>query len=540
MSKAKAKVPDRNPDEIAKDVLGDNEAMKTILGKEDQADQVKEFGVQGKIKNNDQRHKGGTQMLLWAAVTNLLLRLASKPADSPDDPPKIRVDEEAPSKHEAGGGFFMNVFALLKNMVLKKDHVERDEFQTTVSDSGANADMAQTLQEIYHGINARNHEIATYKKEISKLQKDKADAAETAKAQAVKLAEAESDKQDALEERATQKHRADKAGVENAKLKEENAKLKKSKQRSKASPAGSAQDTVTTEADFQLSGCVLMVRTWLIKDMILSWATTKDTRAIMLDGVLTEVSPMRAVLSLLKGVVEDMIMNNLKSFLENHPAEKEEIKSTDPKLKASAYAKLLNMNQFSEIARVPLYAMIKAVYTAVAGVAVTAEQVSIICDKNLLGPSDMCVIPFPVTDKNGRDLYFPKSTEFQLIEAYLELSGVEAITKVAEYYLNDSWQMRSDDKFIVGLVAEKQKERDAKKERKKPKRAKTSNDTETTNVTTAEIELADNAVHAEVNATQTMLAALAGAEAEPGAEPGADSLIVLAEVSGQKRKSADE
>jgi hypothetical protein len=431
----------------------------------------------------------------------------------------------------------MNVFALLKNMVLKKDHVERDKFQTTVSDSGANADMAQTLQEIYHGINARNHEIATYKKEISKLQKDKADAAETAKAQAVKLAEAESDKQDALEERATQKHRADKAGVENAKLKDQ---LKKSKQRSKASPAGSAQHTLTTEADFQLSGCILMVRTWLIKNMILSWATTKDTRAIMLDGVLTEVSPMRAVLSLLKGVVEDMIMNNLKSFLENHPAEKEEIKSTDPKLKASAYAKLLNMNQFSEIARVPLYAMIKAVYTAVAGVAVTAEQVSIICDKNLLGPSDMCVIPFPVTDKNGRDLYFPKSTEFQLIEAYLELSGVEAITKVAEYYLNDSWQMRSDDKFIVGLVAEKQKERDAKKERKKPKRAKTSNDTETTNVTTAEIELADNAVHAEVNATQTMLAALAGAEAEPGAEPGADSLIVLAEVSGQKRKSADE
>merc|ERR1711959_158904 len=89
MSKTKTKVADRNPDEIAKDILGDAKAMGTILGKKDPTEQVKEFGVQGKIKNNDQKHKAGTQMLLWAAVTSFLFPRLPNRLTAPTTLPRL-------------------------------------------------------------------------------------------------------------------------------------------------------------------------------------------------------------------------------------------------------------------------------------------------------------------------------------------------------------------------------------------------------------------------------------------------------------------
>jgi hypothetical protein len=508
--------------DIAKTIWKDRAFAEEVRKCEEDADKVSKFGEKVKQINGGKKPKEGYTMI--AVLLAFMPAWWGKEADSPDDPLKMDLDEEAPSN--SGGSSLMGVFESLKAFASSKnqDSLTEDEFQTTLDDAGANSDTSGILMKIYNGIRALRQRISHQASQISALQKDKNELN-------AKLVGAGKDL-------ARETSRADKAGVELADLKAEKEKLEKQLKRSKASPAGPPQDTLTTEAEFQLSGCVLMVRTWLIKSVPVSWAETKDTRAIMLDGVLTAVSPMWAVVSLLESVVKDMIVKNLKSFMEDHPAEKEEIESIDPKLKAGAYAKLLNMTQHSQIALYPLYAMIKAVYTAAPGVEVSAKQVSTICKEKLLVISDMCVIPMPMDGKNGGNQYFPKTTEYQLIEAHLQLSGIAAVIKVAECYLHDSWKMRTDGKYIADLVANKKRKRDEQKERKENKRAKHSHDAAAT------------AVNAEVDSTQIMLTALAGAGAEtesgakpgaePGAEPGADSLIVLAAVSGQKRKCVDE
>merc|ERR1711959_44786 len=234
MSKTKTKVADRNPDEIAKDILGDAKAMGTILGKKDPTEQVKEFGVQGKIKNNDQKHKAGTQMLLWAAVTSFLFPSASKPADSPDDPPKTRVDEEAPSN--SGGSSVTNAFKVLMGLLSNKSGTDsEEEFKTTLKSNDANAESIGYAMPIFRWMRSLRSKVTQQDEEITRLQKDKNDAAETAKAQAAKLAKAESDKQDVLKDWANEKARADKAEVELRTLQAAHEELK-TKVKSGATP----------------------------------------------------------------------------------------------------------------------------------------------------------------------------------------------------------------------------------------------------------------------------------------------------------------
>lgn len=503
MSKAKTKVADRTSDEIAKDVIGDAKAMGEVFKNKEPAEQIKEFAVQGRMKNNDQKHKPGTQMLLWAAVTSFLFSSASKPADSPDDPLKMHLDGEAPPN--SGGSSLMGVFTLLKKLVSKKpEPVSEDEFQTTLDGAGANGDSSSILENIYNGIRA-------LRQRNSELQKDKNELT-------AKLV-------DAGKDLARETARANTAGVQNADFKEENEKLKtqlrNAKKRSKASPAGSAQDTLS-EDEFQRSGCATFIRGWLINELPVSWATTDKRNAIMFNGELTAMSPMRAVLELLPGVV-DKIMANLKSFLEINPIEKKNIESTDPKMKPGAYAKLLNMIKYSKIAKEPIFALIKAICTAKQGAEVTPEQVGTICTERLLDISDMCVTPMTTADENGTDQYFPTVTRFQLIESHAELSGPEGVIEAAKLYVNDSWQLRSDPTFLDNLVKEKKIKSDARKAEKALKKAKLADGGA---VTTNVIE--------EVPITETLIGALNGANDEE-----AVAVQLLGMVKHQNDKSPE-
>merc|ERR1711985_187098 len=148
---------------------------------------------------------------------------------------------------------------------------------------------------------------------------------------------------------------------------------------------------------------------------------------------------------------------------------------------------MLGDPEYAEIAVGPLLAVVKSVREADPNVPVTAKTVADTLRVGL-GFQDGRVRSLSSTADNAKERFFPNVTNLRLIEKELLGHGepcIEGVVEAAKAFIDNSWDLRTDENVLINLAASAKENRDAAKgekeaakEEKKAKKRKVTQATQ--------------------------------------------------------------
>lgn len=253
-------------------------------------------------------------------------------------------------------------------------------------------------------------------------------------------------------------------------------------------PVASPVRVVQTEKALQLKGVAGFVRNFL-GDFSCSWFDPTHVRTIQVPGKDTtiKVSPVEAAISLMQGVATDLIGVTLETFMAGSPHMKEQADKIEKRQKAKWYTTMLGDPEYAQIAVGPLLAVVKSVREADPNVPVTAKTVADTLRVGL-GFQDGRVRSLSSTADNAKERFFPNVTNLRLIEKELLGHGepcIEGVVEAAKAFIDNSWDLRTDENVLINLAASAKENRDAAKgekeaakEEKKAKKRKVTQATQ--------------------------------------------------------------